>query len=84
MKPNVLFVSLVSCLTAGLLAIACTSETSSTAGPKNQAPSNVVPTADGGDDTDAASGGDASSGGACTGPMFDNTRIPGWPTVPQP
>jgi hypothetical protein len=34
--------------------------------------------------TDGATKTDGSSSGVCTGPTFDNTRIPGWPSVPTP
>lgn len=73
-------------LLAGVLSIvACSSDSGTGAGPTNTPPS-VTPTSDGGGPTngDGGTNPDGSSGSTCTGPTFDNTRIPGWPTVPQP
>ena len=90
MKRTTLFV-IASSLTLGVLSlVACSSSDSgATAGPANTPPTQTpgvdsgsggpTPTTDGGPTADGS-----SSGATCTGPTFDNARIPGWPTVPQP
>jgi hypothetical protein len=86
MNRSTLFV-IATGLFAGVLSIvACSSDTGTGAGPTNQPPT-VTPQADGGgpSNNDGSANPDGSSSGTvCTGPTFDNTRIPGWPTVPQP
>jgi hypothetical protein len=79
-RTIVLFLS-STLLAAAMFAPACSSTDATPAGPKNNPPAGTdsgttTPTVD-------ASTGDGGSQ-QCTGPVFDNTRIPGWPNVPQP
>ena len=88
MKRTTLLV-IASSLTLGVLSlVACSSSDSGTAaGPANTPPAQTpgVDSGSGGPTTDGGPTVDGSSSGAtCTGPTFDNARIPGWPTVPQP
>ncbi|MDB5214839.1 MAG: hypothetical protein JWO86_2766 [Myxococcaceae bacterium] len=88
MKRTTLVIA--SSIALGVLSlVACSSTDSGTgAGPTNKPPTTTPdvdsgvstnPTTDGGPTVDGS-----SSGATCTGPTFDNARIPGWPTVPQP
>lgn len=86
MKRSTLFV-IATGLFAGVLSIvACSSDSGTGAGPSNTPPTPTQGTDSGPtNNPDGSTNPDGSSSGAtCTGPTFDNTRIPGWPTVPQP
>ncbi|WP_146652527.1 hypothetical protein [Labilithrix luteola] len=79
---------LATVLGAGLMTLAaCSSDSSSaTDGPKNNPPITNPDNKDGGN-TNPDGGNTDPDGGepeTCTGSTFDNTRIPGWPTVPTP
>ena len=76
-------------IASDLTIVACSSnDAASTAGPANKPPTETPAVDSGGPSTTTNDGGPtadgSSSGATCTGPTFDNTRIPGWPTVPQP
>jgi hypothetical protein len=84
MKRTTLFVA--ATVAASVLSfVACSSDDNATGtGPTNKPPTET-PTVDSGNVTDGGPTVDGSfSGATCTGPTFDNSRIPGWPTVPQP
>jgi hypothetical protein len=81
------FVIATSLVVSVLSIVACSSDSGTAAGPANAPPTQTPGTDSGGPSstTDGGPGVDGSSSGAtCTGPTFDNSRIPGWPTVPQP
>ena len=86
MKRTTLFVIATSLLAGILSVVACSSDSGTASGPANKSPTEMQGTDSGGPSTtDGGSVVDGSSSGAtCTGPTFDNSRIPGWPTVPQP
>lgn len=79
---------LATVLGAGLMTLAACSSSDdvSSNGPTNNTPVTNPPTTDGGN-TNTDGGTTNPDGGepeVCTGSTFDNTRIPGWPTVPTP
>jgi hypothetical protein len=83
MKTTILVLASSSLLALGLVLGACDSGSDTPgAGPHNP-PATNNPDTDGGTDSGPTTDGGSSSG-ACTGPTFDNSRIPGWPTVPSP
>jgi hypothetical protein len=85
-RKTILFIA-ASSFAAVLSIVACSSDSGTGAGPANKPPTTMDPTGgdSGGPGPDGGPGMDGSSSGAvCNGPTFDNTRIPGWPTVPQP
>jgi hypothetical protein len=85
MKTILLVLASVTLVALGVTLGACdsSSDTGAGAGPHNPPATTDNDAgssgADGGTTTDGG-----SSSGACTGPTFDNSRIPGWPTVPTP
>lgn len=88
MKRTTLFIA--ATIAASVLSfVACSSDDTTTgAGPTNKPPTETPSVDSGGPSTTTNDGGPtvdgSSSGATCTGPTFDNSRIPGWPTVPQP
>ena len=90
MKRTTLLIA-VSLFTSVLAFVACSSDdTTLNAGPTNAPPTQTpsVDSGSGGPTSTTPDGGPAADGSTpgamCTGPSFDNSRIPGWPTVPQP
>ena len=85
MNRKTIFVIATSAFAGVLSLVACSSDSGTAAGPANKPLTETpgvdssAPGTDGGPGTDGS-----SSGATCTGPTFDNSRIPGWPTVPQP
>ncbi len=71
---------------------ACSSDTTSTGGPANKQPdvppgssSGASGMASGSSGMSSGSSGSSGHPSSCDeGVAFDNTRIPGWPNVPQP
>ena len=85
MKAKNILVIAASALAGVLSIVACSSDSGSTAGPANKPPTETPGTDSGTPGSEGGPGIDASSSGAtCTGPTFDNSRIPGWPNVPTP
>lgn len=84
-RSTILFLALAATVNVAALSSACSSDNSTAAGPKNQPPTNN-PTTDSGTTTPGNDASTGTDGGqqTCNGPTFDNTRVPGWPNVPQP
>lgn len=84
----VIVVSSFAFVTSSLVACSSSDDGTAQPGPKNPGTPN------GNEDSGAPNGNkdsgssdpgvDAGDPNACTGATFDNTRIPGWPNVPQP